>query len=926
MVTNFQILIFTVTTQLHHMETMTLKTIIMKYIRKTFLLIFMQFFLLPAFNGQAQSKKDKRDQLKHLSSFEDKTLNGSELPVMMPYNRWIDPAGDQVYFGEHELENHALDCAVSPDGKWIAVEGRYSVVIINRETKEVANRFMLSSYFGKANIMNTFSGITWKMENNTHEIYWGASGKGTQSFVIKAEWNDQKLEIKKTFMFTPESPARNALANELVVSKESGTPYFYVVLNGNNSLNKIDIETGGVIWSVPTGVAPFGITKSGSKLYVSNWAGGVPDVNDVNVAGIPWGSAKIDPKTGATREGTVSVINSEDGELIKEIVVGLHPNDIITSPDKKFIYVACANSDAVSVINTETDEVSETISVRLGEKSNRYFGDSPNGLGISSDGKTLYIANGMDNAIAVVKLGKDASVSSPDIKSSIAGFIPTGAYPGAVCVYGDKQLIVPNIEAEGARIAFKSENSNTVSYNSHKMMASVSIIPVPNKKQLKKYTSRVEKTNQLFRLALANQMPRENIDPVPVPLRIGEPSVFKHVVYIIKENRTYDQILGDVEAGDGDPSLCIFGKEVTPNTHKITEDFLLLDNFHVSGKSSAEGHQWTDAAIVTDYVEKNVRGWFRSYPHVQQDALVYAPTGFIWDNARNHGKSVRIYGEACVPKFDKNETWTSIYNRFKKGEKTEFENVSTINTVPEILSQSFPGYDGHKFTDVMRAKAFIDELNEYEKMEGDQWPELIIMALPNDHTAGTRPGFPTPRAMVADNDVALGQILEALTKSKFWNNTAVFITEDDSQAGWDHVSAYRTVGLIASPYTKFTKTNHTNYNQVSMIRTMEQILGLPPMNVMDATAMPMFDCFSSTANNESYIAVPNKIPLDEMNEELSQLKGEELHFAQQSMLPVFDHIDSGHDDLFNRIIWFAAKGKEPYPAKYSGKEDDDDDD
>jgi hypothetical protein len=225
----------------------------------------------------------------------------------------------------------------------------------------------------------------------------------------------------------------------------------------------------------------------------------------------------------------------------------------------------------------------------------------------------------------------------------------------------------------------------------------------------------------------------------------------------------------------------------------------------------------------------------------------------------------------------------------------------------------------------MRAQAFIEELNEYEKMDGDQLPELMIMALPNDHTAGTRPGFPTPRAMVADNDLALGQIIEAVSKSRFWNNTAIFVVEDDSQAGWDHVSAYRTVGLVISPYTKFDKTNRTNYNQVSMVRTIEQILGLPPMNIMDATAMPMFDCFNQVADLTPYSAVPNEIPLDEMNKELSQLNGRELHYAKKSLLPQFDKIDSGHDDLFNRIIWFAANGKKPYPAKYSGKEEEEED-
>jgi YVTN family beta-propeller protein len=894
---------------------------------KNLLRIVFLFVLISQLPSSCTGPKlaSKKEKAKHISSYELQTLTDSILPVLMPYNRWIDPAGEQIYFGDKSLENHALDCAVSPDGNWIAVEGRYSVVIISTETKKIVHRLALNEIFGRAKALGTYSGIQWHNENGENKLYWTVSGDGGKSYVVKANWDLQKLKMEKTFIFDAVSPAKNPLANELVISEENGSTFLYVVLNGNNTLEKINTSTGITAWSVATGVAPFGISKANGKLYVTNWAGGNPLENDENVAGIPWGSAKIDPGTGATREGTVSVFNSSDGKLIKEIVVGLHPNDIISGPHEKFVYVANANSDAISAINTNTDEISETISVRLGEEQNPYWGDSPNGLGISSDGLTLYVANGMDNALAVVKLGKNASSTANAEKSKIEGFIPTGAYPGAVCILNDEYLFVANIESEGARIPSVSETDGKVAYNSHRQMASISIIPIPNASQLAYYTKKVEKTNQLFRLALLKDLPRENIAPVPVPVRIGEPSVFKHVVYIIKENRTYDQVLGDHPDGDGDPSLCIFGKEVTPNTHKLCDDFLLMDNFYVSGKSSAEGHQWTDMAIVTDYVEKNVRAWFRSYPHVQEDALVYAPTGFIWDNARNHGKSVRIYGEACVPKMDNSETWESIYKRFKNGEKTEFKNTSTINTVPEILNQTFAGYGTHKFTDIERAKAFIDELNEFEKMEGDQLPELIIMALPNDHTAGTRPGFPTPRAMVADNDLALGQIIEALSKSRFWKNTAVFVTEDDSQAGWDHVSAYRTVGLVASPYSKFDKTIRTNYNQVSMVRTIEQILGLPPMNIMDATAVPMFDCFNNKPDYEPYTAVPNEIPLDEMNKELSQLNGKELHYAKKSMLPIFDKIDSGHDDLFNRIIWFAMKGKESYPAKYSGKEEDEED-
>jgi hypothetical protein len=483
-------------------------------------------------------------------------------------------------------------------------------------------------------------------------------------------------------------------------------------------------------------------------------------------------------------------------------------------------------------------------------------------------------------------------------------------------------LFVANIEAEGSRIPTISEKTGKATYNSHRLMASVSVIPIPQKGELQKYSDKVVKSNQLFRLALTDKLPRNNVGPVPVPLRVGEPSVFKHVVYIIKENRTYDQVLGDVSTGDGDSALCIFGKKITPNTHKIVDEFLLMDNYYASGKCSAEGHQWTDMGMVTDYVEKNVRAWIRSYPHVQYDALVYAPTGFIWDNALKHGKSVRIYGEACDVEFDKKLNWTSIYEGFQKGEKFSFVNKTTIKPVEKILSQNFPSSDNHQIPDILRAKAFIDELNAYDKMEGDQLPELMVMALSNDHTSGTRPGVPTPRAFVADNDLALGQMIEALSKSRFWKNTAVFITEDDSQDGWDHVSAYRTVGAVVSPYSRLKKTVRTNYNQVSMLRTIEQILGIPPMNISDATAMPMFDCFSSTPDFSAYQSLPNQIPLNEMNKSLAELKGAALHYALRSMEPQFDHIDQGDDDLFNRIIWYAMKGKELYPKKFSGKEGD----
>ncbi len=576
------------------------------------------------------------------------------------------------------------------------------------------------------------------------------------------------------------------------------------------------------------------------------------------------------------------------------------------------------------MINTLNDEITETISVRLQPKINPFFGDSPNGLCLSSDEKLLYVANGMDNALAVIKLGKKAAIRGSGNDSKLTGFIPTGAYPSSVCISNTGVLYVSNIEAEGVRLGMTDKKTSNLVYNSHHMMASVSVIDVPGKKALKAYSDTVIAVNDLSRATLSREKPRVSVLPKPVPDRIGEPSVFKHVVYIIKENRTYDQVLGDMKQGDGDPALCIYGSEITPNTHKLAEDFMLLDNYNVSGKCSAEGHQWTDASIVTDYIEKNMRAWFRSYPHVQEDALVYSPTGFLWDNATRNGKKVRIYGEASIPVFPKKTTWTDVYNGFLKGEIPEFANHTTIEPVKKILSQTYPSYGNHEFPDVVRASAFIKDLKEFESIQGDQLPELMILALPNDHTGGTRPGIPTPRAMVADNDLALGQIVEALTKSRFWENTVIFITEDDSQDGWDHVSAYRTVGLVLSPYSRLKSTNHTYYAQPSVVRTIEQILGLPPMNIQDAIANPMTDCFGTEKNIAPYSILPNNIPLNEMNPALTSLTGRALHYARKSLLPEFDGVDTGRDDLLNRILWYASKPNTPYPAKFEGSESEED--
>jgi YVTN family beta-propeller protein len=844
--------------------------------------------------------------------------------MLLPYNRIIQSAGLQIYFGNRTRENHSLDAALSPDNKWLAVQERYSIVFIN--TADETIRFVLDndSYANLLGGMNTYSGITWHKGAKGLEVLWSAIGKDERSYLVSAVWDGTKAQFERLIEYKTQPPADLALPNEFLIRKEDSKEYLYVVLNGNNKVIKQDFATGDTIWTADPGVAPYGITMASGKLYVTNWAGRHPDSGDQEVAGVPWGLARVDNKTagGATREGTVAVIDAASGKIIREIIAGLHPNEIVSDNSGKFVYLTNSNSDNVSVINTSTDEISETISVKLQPAINSYFGDSPDGLCLSPDGKTLYVANGMDNALAVIKLGKNAALKATNTKSTVTGFIPTGAYPSAICTMNPGYLYVCNIEAAGARVPLTVSNTKNTVYNSHNMLASISVIRVPGYKALQAYTDTVIAVNNLARAISSREKPRESVQPKPVPERIGEPSVFKHVVYIIKENRTYDQVFGDIKTGNGDPGICIYGSAITPNAHKLSEEFILLDNFHVSGKCSAEGHQWTDASIVTDYIEKNMRAWFRSYPHVQTDALVYAPTGFIWDNALSHGKSARIYGEASSPVMDEKLGWIDIYNKYKNGEKIDFSNSTTIEHVRKILSQTYPSFGNHKFSDAMRADALIKELNDFEASPGDQLPELMVVALPNDHTAGMRPGFPTPRAMVADNDAALGKIVEAFTKSRFWKNTVIFVVEDDSQAGWDHVSAYRTVCLVLSPYSRLRNVNHTYYIQPSLVRTIEQILGLPPMNIQDAIANPMINCFGTIPDTTLYKALPSNIPINEMSAPLTSLSGKALHFAKKSMLPEFEGVDSGNDDLLNRILWFAAKGNTDYPAKYAGSEND----
>lgn len=853
------------------------------------------------------------------AAFSDTRVLDDQSPIILPYNRLIASAGKVITYGNPRLENHTLDVTLLPDANLLAIEDRYGIAILNRKENKLVTRWTFSDHQDFREMMSTFSGIkAFTVQNQTY-LVWGASEREEgKSGIMLAQWTHDSITKVELLSFAAAAPAPIALPNEIEVRVEGGESFLYVVLNGNNQLVKIRFSDRKRVWAASTGIAPFGVKIVNGKAYVSNWGGVQPTDIKLETAGVPWGKAYTNPKTGAISQGSVSVIDITTGNSVKEIPVGLHPNAMVVSKDSSKLYVSNGNSDEVSVIDVNKDMVTQTIPVGLFNTTTNLIGSSPNGLALNDKGDVLYVSNGLDNAVAVVKLGDQPMVQ---------GFIPTQAYPSGLLSI-DKKLYVTNLEAIGARVRNQTkglkqrfpklkdtdDDAFEGAFNAHEQLASLSIIKIPKAGKLRKYTNKVKDLNLTFREQWSKQAPRPNVPARPVPERVGEPSVFKHVVYIIKENRTYDQVYGDLPQGRGKKELCVFGDSITPNQHKLALEYSLLDNYYASGKSSAEGHQWTDAGIVSDYVEKSVRAWFRSYPHRQYDAMVYTKNGFIWNHALDYGKSVRIYGEACFLEFDEKLSWTDIYKKYTNQTPFEFKNTSTIARVRPLLSQNFPGYDDARINDQMRADAFVKELNDYEQMPGDSLPNLMVIALPNDHTAGTSPGYPTPRAQVADNDLALGKIVDALTKSKFWDSTVIFVTEDDSQSGWDHISAYRTGALVISPYSRLGKTVTTNYNQISMLRTIEQILGLPPMHAMDATAVPMFDCFNNTKTSAPYTFLPNRIPLDEMNKSLSLLDGKGLYYAQKSQeVIVGEGVDNGKDDLMNRILWFAMKGDVPYP-------------
>lgn len=676
-----------------------------------------------------------------------------------------------------------------------------------------------------------------------------------------------------------------------------------VALSRSNQVMPVNLESGRAGVPLPAGTAPYGIVLAagGRIAYVSNWGGRRP--RDGERTMLSSGTPVLVDETSHPASGTVMKLDLETGRVLAETETGLHPAQLLLSPGGESLFVANANSDTVTILETAALKVREQISIR--PEASLPFGSLPDALALSPDGRTLYAANAGNNAIAVIALGDGTG------PGRVTGFIPAGWFPAALAM-ADGRLFVANAKGEGSRQPVSGQKK----WHVRQERGTVQQVELAGPEQLGKWTGQAHEQALVPQILRAFQPGQPGRKPVPVPRRPGEPSVFKHVVYVIKENRTYDQVFGDLPRGNGDPALCIYGREVTPNHHALAEEFVLLDNYYCSGIVSADGHQWATQGITTDYQEKTFGEWTRSYDF-GSDPLAFAPTPFLWDHALLRGLSFRNYGEFDFPELiPASAGWSDWYRDHTTGTKT----VRFVQNVPPAALRAYtaPDYPGWQMQipDVYRVERFLAEFREYEKT--GLFPSLVVVYLPQDHTQGLKAGVPTPRAHVADNDLALGRLVEAISRSRFWKETCIFVNEDDPQDGFDHVDGHRSLCLVASPFTKRGKVISRFYNQGSVLHTMERMLGLPPMNQLDAAAPLMTDCFTSRPDFRPYSARPNRIPLDEMNP--ASMAGEPFRNAGElSARMDLSRPDRIGDDAWNRILWLAARGPDvPYPAHLAG--------
>ena len=804
----------------------------------------------------------------------------------VPTRQLIRPAGEVI-----EIDGRPVDMVISRDGSSIYVKDHRGIVVLDGEMNSIRQELRFPDGGGSMHGM-------------------AIDSSGTRLWATNAQSNMHEASIAKdgsiawTRKVALPGPGGEGHSHSTGIAVKADGSIAYVCQSRNNSLAVVDLIEGKRIGEIAVGVAPYDVILSADeqRVFVSNWGGRRADADDLTADSS--GTKVIVDERGVAASGCVSIIDLTDHQDSRQQIVdtGLHPSDMVLTADGSTLYVACVNSDRVDIIDTATATISGSIATR--PMKHLPFGSLPNALALDEAEQRLYVANGGNNAVAVIDLSA---------QNKILGFIPAGWFPGALAI-ADGQLSIASVKGVGSR----SGDPEPKGWSVYWYRGTVNQVSTPDRKELKTMTAQVLLDNRTQHAFRSNTMRGSGGTPRPVPRKLGEPSVFDHVVYIIKENRTYDQVFGDIERGNGDPSLCIFGEEITPNHHALADEFVLLDNYYCNGVNSSDGHSWTTEGIVTDHLEKSFGGFTRSYTF-GDDPLTYSSAGFIWDRVLMAGLSFRNYGE-----FDYAEpipsglSFQAIYDDFIRGEKkVQFSQKIGVARMKEYSCRAYPGWN-MRIPDVLRADVFLEELKGFSKDGG--FPNFSVVYLPQDHTTGTTAGAHTPRAHMADNDLAIGRIVEGISNSPFWEKTCIFIIEDDPQNGFDHVDGHRSLCLVVSPYSRRGgEVIHDFYNQTSVLHTMTRILGVAPLTQLSAMMPVMDNCFTSKPDLAPYRARPATIALDEANPAKSALGEKQLHWALASEAEPFHMFDMADEDTLNRILWHAQMGVDtPYPDAFAG--------
>lgn len=768
--------------------------------------------------------------------------------VNLPNGWAITPVGRSL-----ELDDLPLNLVVSPSKKYLAVtnngQSTQSISLIDAASEKILDT---------VHVAKAYLGLAFSEDEKT--LY--ASG-GNDNQILVYEIENQKLDPAEPIILGEPWPVKISPTG---LALDDARSRVYVVTKEDSSLYICDTQTKKTIGKLSLGAAAYTCVLSPDKkeLYISVWGG-----------------------------SRVVIVNTETQKITAEIATNKNPNDLLLTRNGQFLYVANGNDNTVALIDLSKKQISETLTTSL--FPNAPIGSTPNGLALSEDEKTLYIANADNNCLAVFNVETKG-------RSHSIGFIPTGWYPTAVKTIGSK-IFVTNGKGFSPKANPKGPNPNLSKvpqqvgpnpqaytgreqYIGGLFKGTLSIIDVPSKEIQSAY-SRIVYSNTPY--TKNKELNAEGVTGNPIPMKVGDKSPIKYVFYIIKENRTYDQVLGDMKEGNGDASLCLFPEKITPNQHALAREFVLLDNFYVDAEVSADGHNWSSAAYANDYVEKN---WVTSYggrggtyDYEGSKDIAHPRDGFIWDHALRAGITFRSYG------------WFAD------------EGKANIKTLEGKYCPTFKGYE-LTYMDIDREAAWEKDFDEL--VAADKLPRLNTIRFGNDHTSGASVGKPTPFAAVADNDLAVGRFVEHLSKSKIWHESVVFILEDDAQNGPDHVDAHRSIAFVAGGFVKRGFVDHTMYSTSGMLRTIELILGMKPMSQYDAAATPMWRCFDNKSNPATFTSKEAGVDLTEKNVAVNT----NSRRSDQFDLSIPDAID---DLVFSEIVWQTVRGeKSIMPAPRRG--------